>query len=99
MQQVMRIGNTFVPADDDIKDIGQASNEMYEIAKKYKTDMLAVVGKGEKHNLVTQHHENETELWQDLVKIVALVKSMADAYKVDAVDIADAMTFIIKKGE
>lgn len=98
MQQVMRIGDTFVQADDDIKDIVDASNEIYEIAKKYKTDMLTVIGKGDKHNLATQHHEGYTELWQDLAKSVALIKAIAKAYDVEEIDVAEAIKFLISKG-
>ena len=95
----MRIGDQFVPADEDIKDIGHTGTEITDIAKKYKTDVLAVIGKGDKHNLVTQHHESDTELWQDLAKTIALIQSMAEAYDVEATDIVDAIKFIIEKGE
>ena len=99
MQEIMRIGDQFVPADEDIKDIGHTGTEITDIAKKYKTDVLAVIGKGDKHNLVTQHHESDTELWQDLAKTIALIQSMAEAYDVEATDIVDAIKFIIEKGE
>lgn len=98
MQKIMRIGDEFVIADDDIKDIGHTGTEITDIARKYKTDVLAVIGKGDRHNLVTQHHENETELWQDLAKIIALIQSMAESYNVEATDIVDAIKFIIEKG-
>ncbi len=99
MHEIMRIGDTFVPADDDMKDISHTSTEIIDIARKYKTDVLAIIGKGDTHNLVTQHHEGYTELWQDLAKIVALIQSMAEAYSVEATDIVDAIKFIIDKGE
>ena len=99
MQQIMRVGDQFVPADDDLNDIGHAGTAITDIARKYKTDVLAVIGKGDKHNLVTQHHENETELWQDLAKTIALIQSMADAYSVEVTDIVDAIKFIVEKGE
>ena len=99
MQQIMRIGDQFIPADDDMKDVGEAGTAITDIARKYKTDVLAVIGKGDKHNLVTQHHEGDTELWQDLAKTIALIQSTADAYSVEATDIVDAIKFIIEKGE
>ena len=98
MQEIMRVGDKFVPADDDIKDISHTSTEIMDVARKYKADVLAIVGKGDKHTLVTQHHENETELWQDVIKLIALVQSMADTYDVDAVDIVEIIKFIIEKG-
>lgn len=99
MQQVMRIGDTLVPADDDIKDVAQASTEIGDIAHKYRAEMLAVIGKGEKHLLVAQNHEQDTRLEEDLVKIILLVYTMADTYKVDANDIVDAIKYVVEKGE
>lgn len=94
MQQVMRIGDTFVPADDDIKDIGQTATDINDVAQKYKTDVLAVIGKGDKHTLVTQHHEQDTELIQDVAKIVALIQTVADTYEMDATELADAVSLV-----
>ena len=95
MQQVMRIGDTFVPADDDIKDIGQTATYIHDVAQKYKTDVLAVIGKGDKHTMVTQHHEQDTtELIQDVAKIVALIQTVADTYEMDATELADAVKLV-----
>lgn len=100
MQEVMRIGDKFVPADKYIKDISNASTEINEVAQKYKTDMLAVIGKGDKHQIVTQHHENMyTKLEEDLAKVISLVETVADSYNVDAIDVADAVKRVINNGE
>ena len=97
MQQIMRIGNEFVPADDDLKDIGQASTEITDIARKYKTDVLAIIGKGDDHNLVAQHHMRDTLLEEDLIKVVALVETIADTYKVNATQVAEAIKYVVEK--
>lgn len=94
MQQIMRIGDQFVPADDDLNDIGHTGTAITDIARKYKTDVLAVIGKGDKHNLVTQHHEQDTELIQDVAKIVALIQTVADTYEMDATELADAVRLV-----
>lgn len=99
MQEVMRIGDDFVLADKDIKDIGHAGTEITDIARKYKADVLAVIGKGDEHNLVAQHHAHDTELWQDIAKIVILIQAIADAYKVSVADVAEVTKFIIDKGD
>ena len=90
----MRIGDQFVPADDDLNDIGHTGTAITDIARKYKTDVLAVIGKGDKHNLVTQHHEQDTELIQDVAKIVALIQTVADTYEMDATELADAVRLV-----
>lgn len=100
MQEIMRIGDQLVPADDDIKDIGHTGTEIADIAHKHKTDVLAVIGKGDKHSLVTQHHESDaTELWQDLVKIIALIETTARAYDTQPTDIVDAIKILMEKGD
>lgn len=99
MQEVMRIGDEFVVADEDIKDVANASTEITDVAHKYKADVLAVIGKGDKHLLVAQNHEQETLLAEDLVKVVMLVHTMADTYDVDANDIADAIKYVVGEGE
>lgn len=99
MQQVMRIGDEFVVADEDIKDIGDTSTKIVDVAKKYKTDVLAVIAKGDKHRLVTQHHEHDTELEQDIVKVVMLIYTIADTYEVDVHKVAEAIKYIIDEGE
>ena len=100
MQEVMRIGDDFVMADDDIKDIGHTSTEITDVAKKYGTDMLAVVGKGERHNLVTIYHEStHTKLVEDLAKIITLVQTIAEAYEIEATQVADAIKILINEGE
>lgn len=99
MQQVMRIGDEFVMADDDIKDVGHTSIEINNAAKKYKTDVLAIIAKGDKHRLVTQHHEHDTELEQDIVKVVMLLYTIANTYEVDVRKIAEAVKYIIDEGE
>ena len=99
MQQVMRIGDEFVVADDDIKDIGHTSEEINNTASKYKTDVLAIIAKGDKHRLVTQHREHETELEQDIVKVVMLIYTIANTYEVDVRKIAEAVKYIIDEGE
>lgn len=97
MQQVMRIGNDFVPADDNLKDIGRTGTEITDIARKYKTDVLAIIGKGDDHNLVTQYHEHDALLEQDLIKAITLVQAMADTYKAKATDIADAIKLVVEE--
>lgn len=97
MQQVMRIGNEFVPADDNLKDIGCTSTEITDVARKYKTDVLAIIGKGDDHNIVAQYHEQETLLEQDLIKAIALVETIADTYKVNATQVAKAITYVVEK--
>lgn len=99
MQKVMRIGNEFVPADDDIQDVANAGTEITDIARKYKADMLAIIGKGDKHVLVAQNHEQDTMLMEDLVKIIMLIHTMADTYDVEVNDIADAIKYVVEKGE
>ena len=98
MQEIMRIGDTFVAADDDIKDIGHASEEITDIAQKYKTDILAVIGKGDTHSLVTQYHERETELFKDIARLTELVNSVSDTYNVNANDVADMIKIVVEKG-
>ena len=95
----MRIGDEFVMADDDIKDVGHTSMEINKAAEKYKTDVLAIIAKGDKHRLVTQHHEHDTELEQDIVKVVMLLYTIANTYEVDVCKIAEAVKYIIDKGE
>lgn len=99
MQEVMRIGNEFVPADKDIKDVANTGTEIADVAKKYKTDMLAVIGKGDKHTLVTQYHETDVKLEADIIKTASLVQTMANTYNVNAADITDAIKIIVNKGE
>lgn len=99
MQQIMRIGDEFVVADDDIKDVGHTSTDITNAAKKYKTDVLAIIAKGDKHSLVTQYHEHDTELEQDIVKVVMLVYTIADTYEVDVHKVAEAIQYIINEGE
>lgn len=99
MQQVMRIGDEFVLADDDIKDVGHTSVDITNAAKKYKTDVLAIIAKGDKHRLVTQHHEHDTELEEDIVKVVMLIYTIANTYEVDVCKIAEAIKYIIDEGE
>lgn len=96
MQQIMRIGNDLIPADDDIKDIGHASTDITDVAHKYKTDVMAVISKGDTHSLVTRCSEKEvTELGEDILKIIALVQTTADAYDADALDIVEMMKIIL----
>ena len=97
MQEIMRIGDEFVPADDDIKDIGHAIEEITDIAQKYKADVLAIIGKGDTHNLVAQYHVDTTTLEEDLVKIISLVETIADTYKVDANNIAEAIKMVVNE--
>lgn len=99
MQQVMRIGDEFVVADDDMKDIGKMSTDITNTAKKYKTDVLAIIAKGDKHSLVTQYHEHDTELEQDIVRVVMLIYTIADTYEVDVHKVAEAIKYIIDEGE
>lgn len=97
MQDIMRIGDKFVPADEDIKDIGHTGTAITDAARKHKTDVLAIIGKGgTQHNLVTQYHEGETELWQDIAKAISLIQAMADTYEVNVMDITDVIKFIIE---
>lgn len=96
MQQIMRIGNDFVPADDDLKDIGHTNTAITDVAQKYQTDVLAVIGKGE-HNLVTQCRAADTQLEVDIIKLVLLVEAIANTYDVDADDIADAVKLVTDK--
>ena len=98
MQQIMRIGDDLVPVDEDIKDISNAGTEIHDVAHRYKTDVLAVICKGDKHSLVTQYHEKDTaELSEDIVKAVSLVYTIADTYDVDAIDIAEMIKLIIEE--
>ena len=97
MQEIMRIGDTFVPADDDIKAIGHASTEITDVSKRYKTDMLAIISKGDTHSLVTQYHENDTQLGDDIIKAASLVNTMADTYNVEATEIADTIKAIVEQ--
>lgn len=97
MQQIMRIGDEFVLADDNLKDIGQASTEITDVAHKYKTDVLAIISKGDDHNLVAQHHEHDTLLEQDVIKAIVLVDTIADTYKVDATQVAEAIKMVIEE--
>lgn len=98
MQELMRIGDKFVLADKDIKDIVSASTEITDVAKKYKTDVLAIIGKGS-HQITTRRTEyKHTQLKQDLAKIVSLIETVANAYNADAIDVADAVKLIIDKG-
>jgi hypothetical protein len=99
MQEVMRIGDEFVMADDDIKDVGHTSADITNAAKKYKTDVLAIIAKGDKHRLVTQHHEHDTELEEDIVKVVMLIYTIANTYEVDVRKVAEAIKYIIDEGE
>ena len=99
MQQIMRIGNEFVPVDDDIKDIAHASTEITDVAHKYKADVLAIIGKGEDHHLVAQHHANGGMLQDDIIKAISLIETMANTYQVNAADIADAIKLVIEEGE
>ena len=99
MQEIMRIGDQLVPADDDIKDIGHTGAEITDIAHKHKTDVLAVIGKGDRHTLVTRHHENDTELWQDVSKIIALIETTAKAYDTPTTDIVEGIKIIMEKGD
>ena len=99
MQKVMRIGNDFVPVeDDDIEDIGHTCTQINDAAQKYKTDVLAVISKGDTHNLVTQYRQHDTMLVDDLVKVVSLIQSIADTYKINARDIAEMIKVVIKEG-
>lgn len=97
MQEIMRIGNELVPADKDIKDIMNASTEITDIAHKYKTDVLAVVGKGDKHNIVTQCRENDTTLADDVIRTTSLVQALADTYGENAEEIAATIKTIVDK--
>lgn len=99
MQEVMRIGNEFVIADDDIKDVSNTSTAITDAAHKFKTDVLAIIGKGDKHLLVTQSREQETLLADDIVKVILLIHTLADTYKVNARDIAEAINYVMKEGE
>lgn len=99
MQEIMRIGNDFVPADNDIKDIVHASTEITDVAHKYKTDVLAVIGKGDEHHLVTQHHARDTMLQDDIIKAISLVETIAGTYNVNAADVADAIKLVVEEGE
>jgi len=95
MQEIMRIGNDFVPADKDIKDIGNTSTEIVDVAHKYKTNVLAVISKGDKHNLVTQSNEDDTQLVEDVIKIISIIETIADKYNANANDIIDIIKLII----
>ena len=98
MREIMRIGDEFVVADNDIKDISKAGTEITDIAQRYKTDVLAVICKGDKHSLVTQYHEKDTaELSEDIVKAVSLVYTIADTYSVNAIDVAEMIKIIIEE--
>ncbi len=98
MREIMRIGDEFVVADNDIKDISKAGTEITDVAQRYKTDVLAVICKGDKHSLVTQYHEKDTaELSEDIVKAVSLVYTIADTYSVDAIDVAEMIKIIIEE--
>lgn len=100
MQEVLRIGDQFVPANDDVKDIGKASTEITDIVKKYNADLLAVVGKGEGHNLVTAYHDDTHEkLVKDVTMIIALIQTIAEAYNTDAIEMVDVIKIIMKEGE
>lgn len=96
MQEVMRIGDEFVVADDDIKDIGYASNDIADIARKYKTNILANISKGSKHNLVAKHYEDDTGLADDILKVIAIIDTLAKVYGVDAKEIASTIQKVIE---
>ena len=100
MQQVVRIGDNFVPADDDIKDISHTSTAITDVARKYKADVLAVIGKGENYHVVTQYHEGDTKIEEDIIKALSLIESIAEAYGTTAMDITQLILRIIEmKGE
>ena len=96
MQEILRIGNDLVPANKEIKDIGNTSVEITKIAEKYKTDVLAIIGKGEEYNLVAQHHEEkEYKLEKDIAKIISAIESISDLYEVDSKIIANVIKEVI----
>lgn len=102
MQEVMRIGDQFVMADDDVKDISHTGTDITDAAQKYKTDVLAVISKGDKHQLVAQHHERDTLLYEDIGRIIALIHATADIYNMDAIELMDAIKWAmdeLEKGE
>lgn len=99
MQEIMRIGDEFVPADDDLKDIGHASTEITDVAQKYKADVLAIIGKGDKHHLVAQHYQNGGELEKDIIKAVSLVQTIAHTYEASAIDIAEIIKAVVAEEE
>ena len=98
MQEIMRIGDEFVLADEDIKDICSTSKEITNIAEKYKTDVLAVVGKGDEHHLTTIRHERQTKLEVDIARTISMIESIADSYDVNIKDVAEVIKLIIDKG-
>lgn len=97
MQEIMRIGDEFVVADDDIKDIGHTSTEITDVAKKYNTDVLAVVSKGE-HNITTQCHNEDVKFEENMLRLVALILAFADTYKVDAVKVVELIKILVEEG-
>lgn len=95
MKEVLRVGNEFVEANDDIKDIAHVSTAVADIAHKHKVDILAVISKG-LDSIVTQNHENDnTQLKEDLVRIISLIESLADTYNVPATNIAEVIKRVI----
>lgn len=97
MQKVMRIGNEMMPADDDIEAVGHTSTEIVGVAKKYNTDVLAVVSKGE-HNITTQCHSEDTKFEENILRLVALILSLADTHKVDAVKVVELIKLLVEEG-
>lgn len=100
MKEIMRIGDRLVPADQNLKDIGNASEEITNIAEKYKADVLAIIGKGDGRSIVAQHHEKNTKkLMEDIVKIITIIETIAEEYEVKTLDVIEAINFVIDKGE
>lgn len=97
MQRVLRIGNEMLPADDDIEAVGHTSTEITGIAKKYNTDVLAVVSKGE-HNITTQCHNEDVKFEENILRLVALILSLADTYNVDAVKVVELIKILVEEG-
>lgn len=100
MQQIMQIGEKLVVADEDVKDLSEASKEITSVAEKYKTDVLAVISKTSGKQIVAQHREkNNTKFIEDLAKIIAVIEAISNDYDVDPIEIADIINTVLEKEE
>lgn len=95
MQKIIKVGDDLVPADKNIEDISHAANEMQNVSQKYKTDMIAVIGKGENHHIVAQYHEQDAELAADIDKTISLIQSISNNYGVDVKDVVKVIMAVI----
>ena len=96
----MQIGEKLVVADEDVKDLSEASKEITSVAEKYKTDVLAVISKSSGKQIVAQHREKNTAKFvEDLAKLIAAIEAISKDYDVDPIEIADIINTVLEKEE